>query len=166
MQNPFVEGDLAVYPVHGITKVVELSERDLGGATVSVYILEVLENGSKIMVPTEKAAAVGLRKLVSSEELEEVMNLLRLRETVPSGQSWNRRKREYTDKLKTGNIFEVAEVMRDLSLLSATKSLSFSERRMLDTAKNLLVQEISLAKGVERDTISNELDSIFERVAA
>ena len=166
MQTAFAVGDTAVYPVHGITRVVALEQRTIADSTIHVYILEVVENGSKIMVPTAKAQAVGLRDLVSRQEIEEVFSLLRTHHEVHNDQSWNRRKREYTDKLKTGSIFEVAEVMRDLSLLSANKQLSFSERRMLDTAKNLLVQEMALAKGVSVAEVSEEIDSIFARDAA
>lgn len=166
MQTAFAVGDTAVYPVHGITKVVALEQRTIAGSAIPVYILEVVENGSKIMVPTANAKAVGLRDLVSQKEVDEVLSLLRTHHAVRNDQSWNRRKREYTDKLKTGSIFEIAEVMRDLSLLSANKQLSFSERRMLDTAKNLLVQEIALAQGVSTDEVTAELDSIFARDAA
>lgn len=166
MQTAFAVGDTAVYPVHGITKVVGLEQRTIAGSAIPVYILEVVENGSKIMVPTAKAQAVGLRDLISGKEVEEVLSLLRTHHVVRNDQSWNRRKREYTDKLKTGSIFEIAEVMRDLSLLSANKQLSFSERRMLDTAKNLLVQEMALARGISAAEVTEEIDSIFAKDAA
>lgn len=166
MQSAFTVGDTAVYPVHGITKVVGLEQRDIAGTAIPVYILEVVDNGSKIMVPTAKAQAVGLRDVVSLQEIDEVLSLLRTHDVVRNDQSWNRRKREYTDKLKTGSIFEIAEVTRDLSLLGASKQLSFSERRMLDTAKNLLVQEMALAKGISTDEVSAEIDSIFGLDAA
>ena len=76
-------------------------------------------------------------------------------------ETWNRRYREYMEKIKTGSVFEIAEVLRDLYLLKFDKDLSFGERKMLDTARNLLIKELSLAKGVNEDDIEGDLKSIF-----
>ena len=166
MQSSFAVGDTAIYPVHGITKVVGLEQRTIGDSAISVYVLEVKENGSRIMVPTSNAEAVGLRLVASRDQVDEVVALLRTHHDVRNDQSWNRRKREYTEKLKTGDIFEIAEVTRDLSLLGQNKSLSFSERRMLDTAKNLLVKEIALARDSSEAEVTALIESIFTREAA
>ncbi len=166
METAFAVGDKAVYPVHGVTEVVALEDRDIGGCAISVYILRVLENDSKIVVPTAKARTVGLREVISGDEADEVFALLRIRDVVHNELTWNRRQREYMDKIKTGSLFEIAEVLRDLRLLSADKQLSFSERRMLDTAKNLLVQEIALARGTSAVQVAEEIDGIFTKAAA
>jgi CarD family transcriptional regulator len=166
MRAAFAVGDKAVYPIHGITEVVALENRDIGGNAVPVYVLHVVENGSTIMVPQAKAEAVGLRYVISNDQSEEVLALLRTHDVVRSEQSWNRRKREYSEKLRTGSIYEIAEVMRDLTLLGYNKTLSFSERRMLETAKNLLVQEMALARGISIDEVKLEIDAIFEDAAA
>ena len=161
MPHPFTVGDMAVYPVHGLAEVVALEDRDVGGHPLSVYILKVLDSGSRIMVPTNKAADVGLRTPISEREVAEVYDILRNRDVVQNDQAWNRRQREYMDKIKTGSIFEIAEVLRDLRLLGQDKSLSFSERRMADQAMGLLVQEIAVARQATKAEISQEIDDIF-----
>lgn len=165
MAQPFSIGDKAVYPVHGLTQVVALEQREVAGHPIHVYILEVLGSGSRIMVPTTKAAAVGLREPISIDEVSEVYDILRSRDIVQNDQAWNRRQREYMDKIKTGSIFEIAEVLRDIRLLGHGKSLSFSERRMADTAMDLLVQEIAVARAATPDEITREIDEIFDLAA-
>ena len=157
----FEVGDKAYYPVHGVAEVVALENRDIAGSATNVYILKILESGLKIMVPTQKADAVGLRELLSDEEVQEVYSILRAKEGASDNQTWNRRYREYMDKIKTGSAFEIAEVLRDLCLLRGNKDLSFGERKMLDQAKHLLVKEISLAKKSKEETIEQEIQTIF-----
>jgi CarD family transcriptional regulator len=166
MEAAFAIGDKAVYPVHGVTEVVGLEHRDVGGHPLTVYILKVLENSSTIVVPTGKAQAVGLRQIISPDEVEEVLAVLRCKDVDRNDQTWNRRQREYMDKLKTGSVFEIAEVFRDLTLLGLDKQLSFSERRLLDTAKSLLVQELALARGTPQAEMAHEINSIFANAVA
>jgi CarD family transcriptional regulator len=165
-QQHFAVGDKAVYPVHGVTEVVALEQRDIGGNKTSVYILKVLDTGLKIMVPTTNAGSVGLRDLITSKQVKEVYAILRSRDVPRDTQTWNRRYREYMEKIKTGSVFEIAEVMRDLAVLRASKELSFGERRMLETARGLLVKELALAKGVPEDKVGGEIDAIFAQAAA
>jgi len=165
-QQHFAVGDKAVYPVHGVTEVVALEQRDIGGNQTSVYILKVLDTGLKIMVPTTNAGSVGLRDLITSKQVKEVYAILRSRDVPRDTQTWNRRYREYMEKIKTGSVFEIAEVMRDLAVLRASKELSFGERRMLETARGLLVKELALAKGVPEDKVAGEIDAIFAQAAA
>ncbi|HEY3801499.1 MAG TPA: CarD family transcriptional regulator [Kofleriaceae bacterium] len=159
-------GDKAVYPVHGVAEVVALEQRDIGGGTTPVYILKILETGMKIMVPTINAGSVGLRDLITSKQVKEVISILKSRDVPRDTQTWNRRYREYMEKIKTGSVFEIAEVMRDLCVLRLTKELSFGERKMLDTARGLLTKELALAKGVGEDKIGAEIDEIFAPAAA
>lgn len=166
MKQQFQVGDKAVYPVHGVAEVVALEKRDIGGNTTPVYILKILETGLKIMVPTINAGAVGLRELISSKQVKEVYAILKSRDVPKDTQTWNRRYREYMEKIKTGSVFEIAEVLRDLCVLRATKDLSFGERRMLETARSLLIKEIALAKGVEEIKVGAEIDAIFSAAAA
>lgn len=161
----FEVGDRAVYPVHGVAEVVALEKREIGGSPTSVYILKILETGLTIMVPTVNAEAVGLRDLVSEGEISEIYDILRSKEVSRDTQTWNRRYREYMEKIKTGSAFEIAEVYRDLSLLRNVKDLSFGERRMLDTARGLLVKEIALARDSAENVVEEELDAIFAAAA-
>jgi CarD family transcriptional regulator, regulator of rRNA transcription len=159
LMEPFSVGDKAVYPVHGVAEVVAVEDRNIGGRATSVYILKILETGLKIMVPTANAEAVGLRVVICSREVEEVFDILRSREAPRDTQTWNRRHREYMDKIKTGSVFEIAEVLRDLFRLRESKELSFGERRMMEMAKNLLVRELAIARRSPEKETASDVDS-------
>jgi CarD family transcriptional regulator len=166
MDVTFHIGDKAYYPVHGVAEVVALEQRDIGGSDTDVYILRVLETGLTIMVPTGNAEAVGLRAIMSDEDVSEVYSILKSGDVSGDSQTWNRRYREYMEKIKTGSAFEIAEVLRDLCVLRGSKDLSFGERRMLEQARGLLVKEIALAKGTTEQDIDREIDSFFDECAA
>lgn len=158
----FSIGDKAVYPAHGVAEIVGIETREIGGNKQTFYILKVLETGMKVMIPTRNVGTVGLREIMSARDVREVFNILRSKEiSVEEGQTWNRRYREYMDKIKTGSVFEIAEVLRDLSLIKASKELSFGERKMLDTARQLLVRELAIAKNTNETKIEQEIEKIF-----
>ena len=113
------------------------------------------------MIPTKNTDAVGLREIVSTKEIPRIYDILKDRTVSIEGQAWNRRYREYMEKIKTGSVFEVAEVLRDLILLKTDKDLSFGERRILDMARNLLVKELSVAKNSPEESIKNDLETLF-----
>ena len=161
LEANFRVGDKAVYPAHGVAEVTGIERREISGTQQTFYILRILENNMRIMVPMKNVAAVGLRAVIGKREIKEVYDILRSKEVSVEGQTWNRRYREYMDKLKTGSVFEIAEVLRDLSILKVDKDLSFGERKMLDTAKNLLVKELAVAKGAKEEKIVRELEEIF-----
>ncbi|MFA6033596.1 MAG: CarD family transcriptional regulator, partial [Myxococcota bacterium] len=99
---------------------------------------------------------------ISKKKVRDVFSILKEKETtIGNSQTWNRRYREYMEKIRTGSVFEVAEVLRDLYLLKFDKELSFGERKMLDTARTLLVKELSIAKNVKEEAVEAELKSIF-----
>ena len=135
-----------------------LEQRDIGGNTNSVYILKVLDTGMKIMVPTSNAVSVGLRDLITSKQVKEVYSILKSRDIPRDTQTWNRRYREYMEKIKTGSVFEIAEVLRDLCVLRLTKELSFGERKMLDNAKQLIVKELAVARKWTEEKVESELE--------
>ncbi len=166
MQPRFQVGDKAYYPVHGIAEVVGLEKRDIGAKATHVYILKIAESGLKIIIPTDNAEAVGLRAIMSVADVREVFSILRSTEVTTDHQTWNRRQREYMDKIKTGSAYEIAEVLRDLYLLRRHKDLSFGERRMLETARGLLVREIAIARKEAEGQIEAEIESIFQEKAA
>ena len=158
----FKVSDKVVYPAHGVGKIESIQARTISGSEQKFYMITILETGMKIMVPIGQVDAVGLRKVVDSKTVDEIYDILRDRNVTIDTQTWNRRYREYTQKIKTGSVFEIAKVIRDLSVLKSDKELSFGERRMLDTAQGLLVKEISIAQARSEDTIREELDAIFQ----
>ena len=157
----FAEGDMAVYPAHGVGVIKSIESQHVAGIDQQFYVLEILGNSMRIMIPTTSSESVGLRSIVNKKQALEVLNILRDREIEVDSQTWNRRYREYMEKIKTGSIFEVAAVLRDLFLLSVDKDLSYGERKMLDTAKNLLVKELSIAQELGEDKISRKIENIF-----
>ncbi|MBI4773547.1 MAG: CarD family transcriptional regulator [Deltaproteobacteria bacterium] len=158
----FRVGDLAVYPAHGVGIIESLECKAVMGEEQDFYIMRILDSGMIIMIPIKNAGNVGLRQLISKEEINQVYRILEDRTTEIDNQTWNRRYREYMEKIKTGSLFEVAEVLRDLSILKSDKDLSFGERKMLDTARNLLVKEIALATEMEENQIEKQLNQIFK----
>jgi CarD family transcriptional regulator len=161
METNFAIGDKAVYPGHGVAEITCIETREISGRKQNFYILKALDSGMKIMIPTSNVGTVGLREVISEDEVEEVYDILRSSEISVEGQTWNRRYREYMEKIKTGSIFEIAEVLRDLLRLKFDKDLSFGERKMLDTARSLLVKELAVAKRQSEAKIEKELDHIF-----
>ncbi len=160
--DTFKVGDKAVYPAHGVAEVIGIEKKEISGHEMTFYVLEILDNGMKVMIPTSNVKAVGMREIISEDEADEVFKILRKKEKVVESTTWNRRYREYMEKIKTGSVFEVAKVLRDLYLLKGDKDLSFGERKMLDTARSLLVKEIAIAKGMTEDEVENEFRSIFK----
>jgi CarD family transcriptional regulator len=158
----FKVGDKAVYPAQGVAEVISIEEKDIAGNRLKFYVLRILDTNRKIMVPVNNAKSVGLRRPISEEEIEEIFAILRERTIAFDNQTWNRRYRGFMDKIKTGSVFDVAEVMRDLYRLKAEKSLSFGERRMLETARALIVKEIAVTREKSEEKIQAEIEEIFE----
>ncbi len=157
----FKVGDKIVYPGHGVGEIEGVRTTNLGGQDHHIYNIKILDSGMKVMVPVSQAAAVGLRRIVDKKEIERVFEILRDRDFKIDTQTWNRRFREYSQKIKTGSVYEIAIVLRDLSVLSADKELSFGEKKMLDMAEALLVSEIAIAKARPTDKVVGELRALF-----
>lgn len=155
----FKIGDLAVYPAHGVGKIESIESKSIGGKRQEFYIMRILDNDMKIMIPVPNAETVGLRGLITQTDIPRVFDILLRREVSVNGGTWNRRYREYMEKIKTGSIYELAEVLRDLTVLKVDKELSFGERKMLDTARTLLLKELSIVQEVTEDEVEK---SIFE----
>lgn len=157
----FKSGDKIVYPGHGVGEIEGVRTTVLGGEEHHIYNIKILDSGMKVMVPVSQAAAVGLRRIIDKKAIDTVYDILRDRNFKIDTQTWNRRFREYSQKIKTGSVFEIAVVLRDLSVLSSDKELSFGEKKMLDMAEALLVSEIAIAKARPHDKVAGELKSLF-----
>ncbi len=158
----FKVGDLAVYPAHGVGRINSIETRVVNGEEHDFYMMKIIENEMTIMIPTWNVEQVGLRDVIDEKDISKVYDVMKKREESTSEtQTWNRRYREYMDKLKTGSLFDVAEVYRDLSLLKLTKDLSFGERKLYDTAQTLLVMELSTASNTDEKTIMSEMEILF-----
>ncbi|WP_022664436.1 CarD family transcriptional regulator [Desulfospira joergensenii] len=161
IKKEFAEGDLAVYPAHGVGCIESIESREINGDTMNFYMMKIVENGMVIMIPTSNVESVGLREVIPETEIPQVYKVMQEKAQPIDNQTWNRRYREYMDKIKTGSIYDVAEVFRDLFQLKLEKDLSFGERKLLDTAQNLLVQELSTAKDIDEKAMMTEIEDLF-----
>ncbi len=157
----FAVGDLVAYPTHGVARVVAIESKTVGTASLEVYHLEARGTGLKIIVPVTKAAENGMRPLATETDIEDMMEILRDHEVPTDRQTWNRRHRGFMEKIRTGSLFEVAEVFRDLALLRTTKVLSHGEKQMLRTARDLLAGELAVVRGQTSEEVALELEAMF-----
>jgi CarD family transcriptional regulator len=158
----FKVGDKAVYPAHGVGVIEKIENKAISGSIFSFYVLRILDNDMTIMVPTANVKSVGLRQLITADKVDKVYKVFQVKDVTIDTTTWNRRYREYMEKIKTGSVFEIAEVMRDLCILKKTKTLSFGERKMLDTARILLIKELAFAKSVSEDEIEQRIQKFFD----
>lgn len=157
----FKVGDLAVYPAHGVGVIEAIENKEVMGKKQSFYVMKIMGNGMKIMIPTMSVKAVGLREIILEKEIPKVYEILKNKDVTIDKQTWNKRYREYLERIKTGSVFEIASVLRDLFILKSDKNLSFGERKMMDTAKNLLVKELSVATNAQESEVEHNLQKIF-----
>lgn len=156
----FKVGDMAVYPAHGVGVIERIENRKISGCQQDFYVMRILETNMIIMIPSSNATNVGLRQIIDQDDVSKIFAILKKRDVSVNGnQTWNRRYRDYMDKIKSGSVFEVAEVYRDLTAIKQDKELSFGERKMLDTARSLLVKEISLAKNMKEEDVERDIRS-------
>jgi CarD family transcriptional regulator len=158
-------GDKVVYPHHGAGTVVKREKRTILGQEREYLTIKILHNDMTVNVPAENAERVGLRKVIDEEMVEQVLEVLHGSGTkMPK--NWNRRFKYNRDKMKTGDIFELAEVVRNLSLRDQEKGLSTGEKQMFVKAKKILASELMYAKGLDEEAAGVWLDAVLESVAA
>lgn len=158
-------GEKAVYPAHGVGEIIAIEKRDIMGGDMEVYVMKILDREMTILIPVAKSGEVGLRRVMGHEEVDAVFHVLKQRRRVSDNQTWNRRFREYSEKIRTGSAVEIAHVFRDLYLLRSGKSLSYGEKRMLNTAMELLSQEIAVARGQKASQAQAQILSMFGDVS-
>jgi CarD family transcriptional regulator len=153
----FKVGDKVIYPNHGVGVIEKIQSRVLSGEERTFYTLRILSTDSTVMVPVGNTGAVGLRKVLSKKEIEEVFTILRSDKIAIYG-DWKGRFQENSDRMRTGEIRPVAEVLKGLSYLSQVKTLSYRERKMLDRARFLLVSEIAEASRQPLEKVELQVD--------
>lgn len=147
----FTIGDKIVYPMHGAGVIEEIEVKQILGEKRQYYILRVPCGEMKIMIPVENSEEIGVRGIISVKEINAVLNFLG-QESSEMSHNWNRRYRENMEKLKSGDIYHVAEVVRNLMRADKEKKLSTGEKKMLSNAKQILISELILVKGIDQDT--------------
>ena len=141
-------GDKAVYPGYGVGQVVSIEEQSIMGNHLTCYSIQIMgDSGAKIMIPKNRLKTIGVRPLVSKREAEKAISILsekKPKKKAMAEKNWQKRHQSYVDKIKTGSIYEISEVIRDLNSIKEEKELSYGEKRMMDKAKNILHSELSL----------------------
>ncbi len=158
-----VVGDRVVYPMHGAGVIEAVEEHEVMGERREYFILTMPYGGMRVMIPLDNVEHVGLREVIGESEVDEVFCTLRMNPTQACV-NWNRRFNINLAKIKSGNIYEVAEVVRNLTIQDRAKKLSTGERRLLDTARQILVSELVLVCKKDAEAISERLDSVFSEV--
>lgn len=152
-------GELVVYPGHGVARISELRRQEIAGQSIELLVLRMVEDESRILIPRAQLGRAGLRGVVGREDADRIWGILRARTRKRRGHgvTWSRQFREYQDKLRTGSVFEVAEVLRDLLRLQTQKELSFGEHKLLESARSLIVQELAASQRSEATDIEREI---------
>jgi CarD family transcriptional regulator len=152
-------GDKVVYPLHGAGVIESIEEKEILGERQKYYIMKMPIGDMKVMVPMKNVKSIGLREVVDEETVSRVLERLKKRDGGTTA-NWNRRYRANMDKMRSGDIYQVADVVRSLMLRDREKGLSTGERKMLDNARQILISELVLAKGIDEEEASRLLDEL------
>ena len=154
----FKIGDKVVYPMHGEGTIVAIEDREILGKKHEYYVLLLPINKLKVMIPVKKADEVGVRKIMEISEMEEVLEILSSEEKFKMPTNWNRRYRFNLDKIKSGNLIEIAGVIKSLEKLDSKKSLSTGERKILNEARIIIISEMALVFDKDVDEVVSMVD--------
>ena len=160
-KHAFRVGDKVVYPHHGAATVEGFQDREMEGSTRKYYILRLSYGDLTLMVPTDGADDVGLRGVVQKDEVDSVFQILKSKKQAPSPSNWSRRFKNHVEKLRSGDIYQVAEVVKNLTLRDKDKGLSAGEKRMLSKARQILVSELTFALNSNEDKAEALLDEVL-----
>lgn len=154
----FKIGDKVVYPMHGAGTIVAIEDREILGKKHEYYVLLLPINKLKVMIPVKKADEVGVRKIMEISEMEEVLEILSSEEKFKMPTNWNRRYRFNLDKINSGNLIEIARVIKSLEKLDSKKSLSTGERKILNEARIIIISEMALVFDKDVDEVVSMVD--------
>jgi CarD family transcriptional regulator len=158
----FQVGDKVIYPNHGLGVVEKIEEKTILGTTCGFFHLRILSNDTTVLVPVANVDNVGLRRAITDEEVERLFNLLGDGK-IDNHANWKGRFKDNSDKMRTGSIYDMADVLKSLTFLAKSKSLSFREKRMLDRAKALIISEVSEVMRVKVEEIEDRVEKALER---
>ena len=157
----FKVGDKIVYPMHGAGTIESIEEREVLGETQKYYVMKMPVGDIKVMIPTKNAEMIGVRDVIGNETAQGVLDVLSKNTTVVTS-NWNKRYRDNMEKMKSGDIYEVAEVVRSLTFKQKEKGLATGEKKMLSNAKQILVSELVLAEATDKDNVEKMINDRIE----
>lgn len=153
-------GDRIVYPMHGAGIIESIEEKEILGRKQSYYVVRIPIGDMKVMIPTKNVKGIGIRDVISEQDADKVFSVLKS-ENSNSNNNWNKRYRENLVKIKSGNIYEVADVVKSLMLREKKKGLSTGERKMLNSAKQILISELVLAKNMSAAEVEETINKFL-----
>lgn len=157
----FHVGEVAVYPGHGVGKIESIEEKEFSGMRQAFYIIRIMDTDMTIMIPVDGANTAGLRGVIKASDVNRVLAILKDKNVAHDNAPWNRRYKEYMERIKSGSIFEVAMVLRELYSLRVWKELSFGEKKMFEISRNLIKKELSIALAKEEQEVEEQIEGIF-----
>lgn len=166
MAVQFKEGNSVVYPVYGVARIESIEKKEIAGRKTTFYILKTLKNDITVMVPVENAGSVGMRKVIAKKKVSKIFELLRQKPKSAvkvKKQAWNKRHKEYSEKIKNGDIVEIAEVFRDIFRISKRKDLSFGEKQIMENAFSLVSSEIAVATSKPEESVEKDVEDAVSR---
>ena len=158
----FQVGDKVIYPNHGLGVIEKIEEKTILGTTCGFFHLRIISNETTVLVPVANVDNVGLRRAITDDEVERLFHLIGDGK-IENHANWKGRFKDNSDKMRTGSIYDMADVLKSLTFLSKSKSLSFREKRMLDRAKSLIVSEVSEVMRVTAADIEDRVEKALER---
>lgn len=164
----FASDNLVVYPAQGVGRIERIDHKEVGGVACDFYIVRIRANNITLMVPVQNASSVGLRSLISEAQAMQIMELLHgdIDAEIATGQNWNRRFRNYSTRLKSPDLTDVANVLRELLLIGRSKDLSFGERRLLEQAMDLVSGELAEVLATSAQSLREELLTLYAPIEA
>ena len=163
MATQFKIGDSVVCPSYGVGEVTAIEKRQIGGDAKPFYIIQICDSNMKFMVPADGSSTAGVRTVVGTREVKEIYRILKASGTSDKAdrKRWTKRCRRYMDMLRSGSALQIAEVLRDLLSLSGQKELSFAEKKILESARTMLVKELAIASEKPISAVNKAIDKIF-----
>ncbi|MFN4131688.1 MAG: CarD family transcriptional regulator [Caldimicrobium sp.] len=153
----FRVGDVVVYPGYGLGKILSIDEKNIEGKKFTAYVFKPLERDTEVYIPLDSVSKIGLRPIISKEKVKDIYSILTDKEVKITNGNWNKRYKEYTEKLKSGDIYVLANLVKELYELSKRKNLSFGERKIFEKAKELLVLELSFCENCTPTEVEGKL---------
>ena len=154
-------GAKVVYPAHGVGIIEKVEKIKTNGSTTNFYCIRIDDSGMTIRVSESNATRIGLRSVIGDREVSKLFKVLKDKNKSSNGLNWHKRQKSYIDKIKSGSLYDLAEILRELTIIQAKKELSFGEQRMYDNVRQLIVVEVAEAKGIEKAKASKLLDKAF-----
>ena len=164
-KNAFRPNDFVVYPAHGVGRIVSIEEQEIAGMTLELFVISFAKDKMTLRVPTAKAQTVGMRSLSTPEIVDKALSTLKGRARVKRAM-WSRRAQEYEQKINSGDLISIAEVVRDLYRAEDQPEQSYSERQLYEAAFERLTREVAAVEAIDEEKAAKRVDSVLEKKAA